>query len=118
LIKLKRVYEEADKNDGLRILVDRLWPRGLSKEKARIDLWLKDLAPSNELRKWFAHQPEKWAGFKRRYFKELDDSESELTELIQKKAEEDVVTLLYAAKNEEYNNAVALKEYLKKRELH
>jgi len=117
LIKLKRVYDEADKSDGFRILVDRLWPRGLSKEKAKIDLWLKDLAPSNELRKWFAHQTEKWDGFKRRYFKELDDSESELTELIQKKAEEDAVTLLYAAKNEEYNNAVALKEYLKKREL-
>lgn len=117
MIKLKRVYDEVDKNDGFRILVDMLWPRGLSKEKARIDLWLKNVAPSNELRKWFAHQPNKWTGFKRRYFKELDDSKSELTELIQKKAEEGVVTLLYAANNEEYNNAVALKEYLKKREL-
>jgi uncharacterized protein YeaO (DUF488 family) len=114
LIKLKRVYEEAERSDGFRILVDRLWPRGLSKEKARIDLWLKNVAPSNELRKWFAHQPEKWGGFKRRYFKELDDSKSELTKLIQKKAEEGVVTLLYAAKNEKYNNAVALKEYLEK----
>jgi uncharacterized protein YeaO (DUF488 family) len=114
LIKLKRVYDKVDKNDGFRILVDRLWPRGLSKEKARIDLWLKNVAPSNELRKWFAHQPKKWNGFKRRYFKELYDNKSELKELIRKKAE-GVVTLLYAAKNEKYNNAVALTEYLKKR---
>jgi uncharacterized protein YeaO (DUF488 family) len=112
LLKIKRVYDGVDKSDGFRILVDRLWSRGLSKEKAKVDLWLKDVAPSSELRKWFAHKPNKWAEFKRRYFKELADDKSELVGLIRKKAKEGVVTLLYAAKNEKYNNAVALKEYL------
>ena len=112
MLTIKRVYCVVEKSDGFRILVDRLWPRGLSKEKAKIDLWLKDVAPSNELRKWFAHEPKKWSEFKRRYFKELVDNKSELVGLICKKAKEGVVTLLYAAKNEKYNNAVALKEYL------
>jgi uncharacterized protein YeaO (DUF488 family) len=112
LLKIKRVYDVVDESDGYRILVDRLWPRGLSKEKAKVNLWLKDVAPSDELRKWFAHEPKKWAGFKRRYFRELVDNKSELIGLISKKAKEGVVTLLYAAKNEKYNNAVALKEYL------
>jgi uncharacterized protein YeaO (DUF488 family) len=112
LLKIKRVYDAVDNRDGFRILVDKLWPRGLSKEKANIDLWLKDVAPSTKLRKWFAHEPKKWNGFKRRYFKELVDDKPELIALILNKTKEGVVTLLFAAKNEEYNNAVALKEYL------
>jgi uncharacterized protein YeaO (DUF488 family) len=111
LLKVKRVYDDAKESDGLRILVDRLWPRGLSKEKAKVDLWLKEVAPSNELRKWFGHEPAKWAVFKRRYFKELNDK-TEQVESIREKAKEGTVTLVYAAKHTEYNNAVALKEYL------
>lgn len=111
MIKIKRIYEDADKSDGMRILVDRLWPRGLSKEKAKVDLWLKDIAPGDELRKWFAHEPEKWAVFKRRYFQELKGKQ-ELVTLLKEKAQGGTVTLLYGSKEEKYNNAVALKEYL------
>jgi uncharacterized protein YeaO (DUF488 family) len=113
LVKVRRVYDEPDENDGFRILVDRLWPRGLSKDRAKIDLWLKDIGPSNELRKWFAHDPGKWVEFKRRYFEELGDK-TELLELVLKKAGEGAVTLLYGTKNEKNNNAIALKEYIEK----
>jgi uncharacterized protein YeaO (DUF488 family) len=112
LIKIKRAYDEPNESDGFRILIDRLWPRGLSKEKAKIDLWLKDIAPSDGLRKWFAHDPNKWVDFKKRYFEETDDNKKAL-ELILKKSE-GTVTLLYGAKNEKYNNAVALKEHIEK----
>lgn len=111
--RIKRIYDSPGKDDGFRILVDRLWPRGLSKEKAKIDLWLKDIAPSDSLRKWFAHDPKKWPEFRRRYFKELN-SKKELLNEIYTRAREDDVTLLYSAKNKEFNNAEALKEYLKK----
>jgi uncharacterized protein YeaO (DUF488 family) len=74
LIKIKRVHDEPDESDGYKILIDRLWPRGLSKEKAKIDLWLKDIAPSDDLRKWFAHDPKKWVHFKKRYFEEIDNN--------------------------------------------
>ncbi len=114
MIKVKRVYETPKEADGFRILVDRLWPRGLNKERAKIDLWLKDVAPSNELRKWFSHDLERWTEFKSLYFEELDNNKTELVKFILKKTEEGVVTLLYAAKNEEKNNAVALKEYIEK----
>jgi uncharacterized protein YeaO (DUF488 family) len=110
VIKIKRIYEDAEESDGFRILVDRLWPRGLSKEKAKADLWLKDIAPSDALRKWFAHDQKKWSEFKRRYFEELKEKE-ELVDLIIEKAR-GRVTLLYGAKEEKYNNAAALKEYL------
>lgn len=113
-IKIKRVYGQPDKGDGFRILVDRLWPRGLSKEAAKIDLWLKDIAPSDGLRKRFAHDPKKWAEFKRRYGAELKDKK-ELIELIRGKGREQVVTLLYGAKEGKFNNAIALKEYLETR---
>ena len=113
MINIKRVYDEPDESDGYRILIDRLWPRGLSKEKAKIDLWLKDIAPSDDLRKWFVHDPNKWFDFKKRYFEEIDNNKKVL-ELILKKAREGTVTLLYGAKNEKYNNAVALKEYIEK----
>jgi len=110
-IKLKRVYEEPTKGDGYRILVDRIWPRGLSKEKAKIDFWPKEIAPSNELRKWYRHDPEKWDEFKSRYFKELKDRSEQVNELLEwiKKG---AVTFVYSSKEQKLNNAVALKEYI------
>ncbi|MDD5415263.1 MAG: DUF488 domain-containing protein [Smithellaceae bacterium] len=110
MIKIKRIYGNPAKTDGFRILVDRLWPRGISKEKAKIDLWLKDIAPSDQLRKWFAHDPAKWEDFKRRYFYELGKKKDVITQ-IPKKSENDI-TFLYAAKDDKHNNAQALKEYL------
>lgn len=110
-VQLKRVYETPEAHDGFRVLVDRIWPRGLSKQKAALDLWLKDIAPSTQLRKWFAHDPAKWDGFKERYFKELDampGTVDEMRTLLRKPG----VTLLYAAHDEERNQAVALLEYL------
>jgi uncharacterized protein YeaO (DUF488 family) len=113
-VGLKRAYDKPAKADGYRVLVDRLWPRGISKSEARIDLWLKEIAPSRELRKWFAHDPHKWAGFKKRYFNELDERNEEVQEVVDK-ARKGRVTLVYAAKDEQNNNAVALKEYLQDR---
>ena len=110
-IKLKRIYEDKRPEDGMRILVDRIWPRGVSKDKAGIDRWEKDLAPSGELRKWFAHDPGKWNEFKKRYAQELR-KKHELLEELKSLAEKDQITLIYAAKDQEHNNAVALKEYL------
>ncbi len=109
MIYLKRIYEKPEKRDGYRILVDRLWPRGVSKEKAALNLWLKDVAPSNELRMWFGHDPKKWVEFKKRYKKELmvNDVFDELKNIIKKTKN---ITLLYAAKDEEHNEAVILKE--------
>jgi uncharacterized protein YeaO (DUF488 family) len=111
MIKIKRIYEGVDRSDGVRLLVDRLWPRGLSKDKAKVDVWLKDIAPSDELRNWFGHEPEKWNEFRRRYFEELKDKK-ELVGMIIEKARSGAVTLLYGAKDERYNNAVALKEFI------
>jgi len=110
IIKVKRVYDEPSSDDGVRVLVDRLWPRGLSKESARIDLWLRDVAPSDELRKWFNHDASKWEEFKRRYFKELENNKA-VNELINLLRDGRTITLLYSAKSP-YNNATALKEYL------
>ena len=110
-IRLKRAYEAPDVQDGCRVLVDRLWPRGVRKEGAKIDLWLRDIAPGDELRKWFDHDPEKWEEFKRRYFAELDNKPEWVTEL-RKKVEEGRLTLVYAAREARCNNAAALKEYL------
>jgi uncharacterized protein YeaO (DUF488 family) len=108
-IKIKRVYEKPDKDDGIRILVDRIWPRGLTKEKANIDLWLKDIAPSTELRKWFGHDPAKWDEFRRRYREELKKNK-ESTSLMKEQLKKGAVTLVYAAKDEEHNEALVLKE--------
>ena len=110
-IKLKRAYESPDKTDGVRILVDRLWPRGVSKNSAQIDLWLKDIAPSAPLRKWFGHDPAKWTEFRKRYVRELEKRPEAVTEIKQFVSKE-IVTLVYGAKDERYNNAAALKEYL------
>ncbi len=113
-IVLKRVYEPPRKTDGLRILVERLWPRGISKDAARIDQWAKDAAPSAALRKWFSHDPVKWVEFKKRYFAELA-SHDETLEPILRRARRGRVTFVFAAKEERFNNAVALKEYLDRR---
>ena len=112
-LKLKRAYEAPHKDDGTRILVDRLWPRGLTKEKAKVDLWLKEIAPSTELRKWFGHDPARWTEFKERYAVELDDQREQLERLAQE-ARKRTVTLLFSAKDIEHNNAVALKKYLQR----
>lgn len=110
-LRIKRVHAEVDRKDGKRILVDRLWPRGLTKERAKVDLWLKNVAPSNELRKWFGHDPKKWAEFKRRYKEELKAPNSPLAALRQE-ARQKAVTLLYGAKDREHNEAVVLLELL------
>ena len=111
MVKIKRVYEAPSEFDGERILVDRLWPRGISKEKARISAWLKDVAPSDTLRKWFSHDPKKWAEFKNRYMNELKGGTGFLfLQTLAIKAERGMLTLLFAAQDEKYNNAVVLKE--------
>ncbi len=113
MIQIKRVYEEASKNDGYRILVDRLWPRGLTKERVAADEWLKELAPSTELRKWFGHDPQKWTEFRKRYDAELKAKKDLIADII-KKAHHEKVTLLYGAKDQEHNEAVVLLDYIKK----
>jgi uncharacterized protein YeaO (DUF488 family) len=114
MIYLKRAYDEPAKQDGLRILVERLWPRGVSKEKAAVDLWLKDLAPSTELRKWFNHDPEKWNEFCKRYWSELSEKGDLLT-LLKHRTTEGSVTFVFAASDEKWNSAVALKEYVEEK---
>ncbi len=108
-IRIKRVYELPDKHDGRRILVDRLWPRGLTKEQARVDLWLKDIAPSTELRKWFGHNPDRWEEFKERYLDELKGN-NEHIQLIKQELDKGIVTLVYGAKDKEHNQAVVIQE--------
>ena len=113
-IKIKRVYEQPDKDDGRRILVDRLWPRGLTKEKAGVDLWLKDIAPSTELRKWFGHDPERWEEFKERYRAELEEAAKiGVLRDIAKRAREENVTLLFGAKDTRHNDAQALEAFIR-----
>ncbi len=109
MIKIKRVYEKPEDEDGIRILVDRLWPRGLTKEKASINLWLKDIAPSTQLRKWFNHDPEKWNEFKKRYLAELNENKKSVAMLKEQLTNGDV-TLIFGAKDEEHNEALVLKE--------
>lgn len=112
-VKLKRAYEKPDKADGTRILVDRLWPRGLTKVKANVDIWLKEIAPSTELRKWFGHDPTKWRSFRGRYQSELKRHRDQL-QLIKDKAKAGTVTLLYGARDQEHNEAVVLKQLLER----
>lgn len=111
MIKIKRVYDRPARLDGRRILVDRLWPRGLSKAAGAIEFWAKDVAPSNELRRWYGHVPEKWPEFKRRYFAELD-ANSEAVVQFRGQLGQGTVTLLFGSKETRLNNAVALKEYV------
>ncbi len=111
MIQIKRVYSGADKSDGTRILVDRLWPRGMSKEKAKVDLWLREAGPSDALRKWFGHDPKRWEGFRERYRREIA-AKADCLEEIRDAEKKGPVTLIYAASDEEHNNAVALREIL------
>ena len=114
MLKLKRVYEEPSPADGLRVLVDRLWPRGLTKERTAVDLWLKDVAPSTELRKWFGHDPAKWKDFQARYRQELREKKDAL-KMLEAKCREQTVTLVYGARDEEHNEAMVLKKILDRR---
>jgi uncharacterized protein YeaO (DUF488 family) len=109
MLKVKRVYEPPGPDDGLRVLIDRLWPRGVKKEGARIDLWAKELAPSGELREWFGHRPERFAEFRIRYLAELSGKRSELHRLAQR-ARDGTVTLVFAARDAEHSNAAVLRE--------
>jgi uncharacterized protein YeaO (DUF488 family) len=110
-IAIKRLYEPAAKADGYRVLIDRLWPRGLKKDAVPLDLWAKELAPSGALRKWFGHDPARWDGFRHRYASELD-TQAEHWQPLAERAARHAVTLLYGARDEEHNNAVALKAYM------
>ncbi|CDM64198.1 MAG: DUF488 domain-containing protein [Pyrinomonas methylaliphatogenes] len=114
-IAVKRVYEESEPEDGARFLVERLWPRGIKKESLRIDAWLKDVAPSDELRRWFKHDPAKWSEFRRRYFAELESHPEAWRQLLELVRRGERVTLLYSARDREHNNAIALKEFLEAR---
>lgn len=111
MIKLKRIYDKFEKNDGYRILVDRLWPRGVSKERAHLDLWMKEVAPSTELRKWFGHDPRKWSEFKQCYRKELVSNLAfaEFKKIVRR---EKNVTLLFGARDEEHNEAIVLRDLI------
>ncbi len=113
-VRIKRIYDEASDADGFRMLVDGLWPRGVSKTSARLDLWSKELAPSAALRRWYGHDPEKWTEFRHRYFLELDERRASVDQLIEY-VRRGPVTLLYGSRETELNNAVALKAYIEQR---
>jgi uncharacterized protein YeaO (DUF488 family) len=115
MLRVKRVYEKPSKDDGWRVLVDRLWPRGLTKEAVGADVWMKDIAPSDALRKWFGHKPEKWTEFRKKYRAELAKKKQMISELRKMEKEHGTLTLLYGAKDQEHNQAVALAELLKGR---
>lgn len=113
IIKLKRAYEPTEKSDGFRILVDRLWPRGVKRESAHIHLWLKDITPSTELRKWYGHDPDKWLEFKKNYIKELNKNKDVVLALLQSNRK--IITLVFAAKDIEYSHALILQKYLQRK---
>lgn len=116
-LRIKRIYEPKAKEDGFRVLVDRLWPRGMSKEKAGLDLWYKDIAPSPELRKWFNHDPEKWQEFKKKYEAELQAEPEVVSDFLKKLENRGTVTLLYGAKDKDRNQAAAIMDFLEKKDL-
>jgi uncharacterized protein YeaO (DUF488 family) len=113
-IQLKRAYDKPEKSDGYRVLIDRVWPRGVRKEDLKLDEWLRALAPSTELRRWFGHDPAKWEEFRRRYFQELDAHPGEIRKL-RAKMREGSLTIVFGSREERFNNATALKEYLERR---
>ncbi len=113
-ITIRRVYDKPGKNEGFRVLVDRVWPRGVSREEAGIDDWNKDVAPSAGLRKWFGHEPGKWAEFRKRYWQELDDNLAAVASLLEK-VRKGRVTLVFGARDQQHNNAVALREYIERK---
>jgi uncharacterized protein YeaO (DUF488 family) len=115
MIRTKRVYEKPGKDDGFRLLVDRLWPRGLTKERAAVDMWMKEIAPSDALRKWFGHEPEKWPEFEKRYRKELAAKKNLFSQIRKLEAEHQIVTLLYGRNDEKQNQAVVLAGVLKRK---
>ena len=117
MIRVKRVYEPFEKSDGVRFLVDHLWPRGLKKDAVHVERWIKAVSPSNELRSWFGHEPGKWKEFQRRYFAELNEQPETWAALLEAAREKDI-TLVYSARDTEHNNAVALKLYLEKKLAH
>ena len=110
-LKIKRVYDAPSRTDGTRVLVDRVWPRGMTKQQAAVDVWLKEIAPSTELRKWFGHEPSRWKEFQQRYRAELEDN-GEALDALRAQIRKGPVTLLFGARDEEHNNAVALLGYL------
>jgi uncharacterized protein YeaO (DUF488 family) len=114
-LRVKRAYRAARRSDGQRVLVDRIWPRGLAKDRLRLDAWEKELAPSAELRAWFGHDPKKWEEFCKRYARELD-ARTEEVEALRQRLRDGPVTLVYGAKDEQHNNAVALKAYIERQE--
>ncbi len=114
LIKLKRVYEPSTAEDGYRILVDRLWPRGMSKEKAHLSLWLKDIAPSEDLRQWFSHNPERWVEFKEKYGTELSEKKDLIRQIKELEKKHQVLTLIYSSRDLMHNNAIVLKNELER----
>jgi uncharacterized protein YeaO (DUF488 family) len=113
MLKIKRIYDSAEKSDGVRVLVDRLWPRGISKERAHLDLWLKEIGPSNALRKWFGHDPKRWAGFAAKYRKELAGKTDLVRQIKALETENGKLTLLYSAHDQLHNQAVVLFQFLK-----
>jgi uncharacterized protein YeaO (DUF488 family) len=115
MLKLRRIYLPPTPSDGYRVLVDRLWPRGLSKSKAHVDLWMKDIGPSNGLRKWFGHDPKRWIAFRARYWRELRRKSQLVLELKKLLKKQRAVTLLFSARDEQHNQAVALSAFLQKR---
>lgn len=112
MIRVKRIYEKSTPDDGFRILVDRLWPRGVSKSTAKVDLWLKEVAPTDSLRKWFSHDPKKWESFTSKYEKELEKNRPLLDRIKGLEKEHKTVTLVFSAKDEQHNNALALQKIL------
>src|SRR5258708_10206080 len=112
MVRVKRIYAKTEKGDGWRVLVDRVWPRGMTKEAAKADVWMKDVAPSDALRKWFGHEPEKWAAFQKKYRAELVNKKAMITELKKMEKEHGMLTLLYGATDEEHNQALLLAEFL------
>ena len=115
MVKILRVYVGYNVTDGIRVLVDRLWPRGLRRSSSNVEMWLKDIAPSDELRKWFSHSPTRWESFRARYKKELEENEKAVGKLIMMLRSNDTVTLVYASKDELHNNAVVLQEFMKEK---
>jgi uncharacterized protein YeaO (DUF488 family) len=115
MLKIKRIYEKPDKTDGFRILVDRLWPRGVTKQQALVNLWLKEIAPSDQLRTWFSHDPAKWGEFQKRYREELREKKEPLDSIRRIEKEKKSVTLVYSARDTEHNNAVVLSNLLKEK---
>ena len=115
LINIKRVYDPPNKDDGFRILIDRLWPRGMSKQKAKLDLWIKEVAPTNELRQWFSHEPDKWKEFKEKYRRELSEKQNLLNQIRKLEKDKGTITLIYSARDTEHSNAAVLRETLERK---